>query len=103
MHIKCASFAPSSDMFAKLCLESEESMRRKTKRQTKIQKNEVTKIRVFMKGVTKATPKMINKAQQAAMHYMNVRNAAEGADGAKDHPVDGRPKATLGTGRRKGG
>ena len=50
-------------------------MRRKTKRQTKIQKNEVTKIRVFMKGVTKATPKMINKAQQAAMHYMNVRNA----------------------------
>ena len=50
-------------------------MRRKTKRQTKIQKNEVTKIRVFMKGVTKATPKMINKAQQAAMHYMSVRNA----------------------------
>ena len=50
-------------------------MRKKTKRQTKIQKNEVTKIRVFMKGVTKATPKMINKTQQAAMHYMNVRNA----------------------------
>ena len=50
-------------------------MRKKTRRQTKIQKNEVTKIRTFMKGVTKATPKMINKAQQAAMHYMNVRNA----------------------------
>lgn len=50
-------------------------MRKKTERQKKIQKNEVTKIRVFMKGVTKATPKMINKAQQAAMHYMNVRNA----------------------------
>ena len=50
-------------------------MRKKTKRQTKIQKNEVTKIRAFMKGVTKATPKMINKAQQAAMHYMSVRNA----------------------------
>lgn len=50
-------------------------MRRKTKRQTKIQKSGVTKIRVFMKGVTKATPKMINKAQQAAMHSMNVRNA----------------------------
>ena len=61
--------------FAKLFFESEASMRRKTKRQTKIQKNEVTKIRVFMKGVTKATPKMINKAQQAAMHYMSVRNA----------------------------
>ena len=50
-------------------------MRKKTKRQTKIQKNEVTKIRAFMKGVTKTTPEMINKAQQAAMHYMNVRNA----------------------------
>ena len=51
-----------SAIFAKLSFESEASMRRKTKRQTKIQKNEVTKIRVFMKGVTKATPKMINKA-----------------------------------------
>ena len=50
-------------------------MRRKTKRQTKIQKNEVTKIRVFMKGVTKASPKMINKVQRDAMHYMTVRNA----------------------------
>ena len=65
MHIKCASFAPSSDMFAKLCLESEESMRRKTKRQTKIQKNEVTKIRVFMKGVTKATPNVYERGHES--------------------------------------
>ena len=64
-----------SAIFAKLSFESAASMRKKTKRQTKIQRNEVTKIRAFMKGVTKATPKMINKAQQAAMLYMNVRNA----------------------------
>lgn len=50
-------------------------MRKKTKRQAKIQKTEVNKIRAFMKGVTKATPKMINKAQRDAMHYMTVRNA----------------------------
>lgn len=75
-------------------------MRRKTKRQTKIQKSGVTKIRAFMKGVTKATPKMINKAQQAAMHYMNVETAIleevlKERTGLKTIPLTDDPKRRL--------